>query len=608
MLKENYDILKERYPFLLEEMENSEMTDCIWLGEAQNKDKILVINKNNRNWRLGSIIDPGHAAHLYGLRYMKRAFCIYFVFGLSDGRYVREMLKQYDKTNQIIVCEPDLAVFKKACETFNLADILKDERVHLYIPGKTQSVERIMKQNMQYADFKVMEFCILPGYDILYQKACEEFQDEILRKQLDDVIKRGTCIGFNRIVPQNTLRNMKNMIGQKNIYQLAEKMQKVDISNVPAILVSAGPSLDKNIKELKKAEGKALIIVVDAAIRTVVKAGIQPDIVCTIDPNAPDRFIDGVELGDAIWCCDRLTRPLILERYGKNIYYYGFFEEGWNQKIEELLPYPFPDLPSGGNVTSIALALACYLGFQKIILMGQDMAFTGGVSHTAGIQGALGENDAYIKSRYIMQVEGIDGEMLETDFQMWYYKQWFERAIRENKGVIEVINATEGGAKIEGAKNRRLCDVIAEECKGELQFLTLIKDVPSAFSEEQQQILRQELAMMCPRAEKLREQVKSAIESMKDMQESLDANPGNIENQKKCLRKVMQENATLETAPLFQMMSSYASRAEYEMGDHIYSDEDLDAAELVKRSLKLYEGYIDAVGMLLEDIEEFLES
>lgn len=82
--------------------------------------------------------------------------------------------------------------------------------------------------------------------------------------------------------------------------------------------------------------------------------------------------------------------------------------------------------------------------------MGQDLAFTGGKSHTSGIEGALGDNDKYIKSRCLMEVEGIDGTMLQTDFQMWYYKQWFEKAIRDGGDRMRVIDATEGGARIEG--------------------------------------------------------------------------------------------------------------------------------------------------------------
>ena len=74
------------------------------------------------------------------------------------------------------------------------------------------------------------------------------------------------------------------------------------------------------------------------------------------------------------------------------------------------------------------------------------MAFTNGISHTSGIDGAFGDNDDYINSRYLVSVQGIHGEELKTDFQMWRYKKWFEKIIRMNGNRFEVINATEGGA------------------------------------------------------------------------------------------------------------------------------------------------------------------
>lgn len=54
--------------------------------------------------------------------------------------------------------------------------------------------------------------------------------------------------------------------------------------------------------------------------------------------------------------------------------------------------------------------LALHLGFRKVVLIGQDLAFTGGVSHTKGIGDALGDNDEYIKSRQIVEVEELMGQ------------------------------------------------------------------------------------------------------------------------------------------------------------------------------------------------------
>ena len=53
--------------------------------------------------------------------------------------------------------------------------------------------------------------------------------------------------------------------------------------DIPAIVVSAGPSLAKNKHLLKEAKGKAFIAVVDSAISTVMSMGVIPDMVFTLD-------------------------------------------------------------------------------------------------------------------------------------------------------------------------------------------------------------------------------------------------------------------------------------------------------------------------------------
>lgn len=60
--------------------------------------------------------------------------------------------------------------------------------------------------------------------------------------------------------------------------------------------------------------------------------------------------------------------------------------------------YEFPNVVSGGSVSTEAFMIALQMGFKNIVLIGQDLAFTGGVSHTKGIEDALGDNDSYIKA------------------------------------------------------------------------------------------------------------------------------------------------------------------------------------------------------------------
>lgn len=606
ILEKNKRALERVMPKFLEQRPVAAGVKNVFLEMAEDGKQILGIERENRKWYLNSRYDTAFAAAVYAGRYQIRTYGTYFVFGFSDGRHVREFLKKCDDTNHIVICEPSVEIFEECCEQSDISDILEDKRVRFYIPDVTDSIEDIMKKNLQYSDFTFTEFCILPGYDILFHEECEEFQNLIIERLRDEAVKKGTSLSFQRVIPRNTLYNMKHTIRTRNIGQIREALEGYPLEDIPAVVVCAGPSLDKNIQELKKIQGRALIIVVDAALRAVLRAGIHPDLVCTVDPNPPERFFTDLDLCGLTWCCENASKPEIIRKYGERVYYFGYFEKGWNQTISEMLGYGFPVLPTGGSVSSIAFAMALYFGFRKIVFMGQDLAFTGGKSHTSGIEGALGDNDKYIKSRCLMEVEGIDGTMLQTDFQMWYYKQWFEKAIRDGGDRMRVIDATEGGAKIEGTENMKMSEVVAGECPAEFDFRKIEQAIPPAFSVEEQQKLEKAYRNLKLQAGDLQKFIEKQIQALDSLCRKSGGDTGVTDNDVRVLRDMLEENDILEHMPLFGMMTVYAQKAEYELGDTIYTKENMGIRDLAELNLNLFLGYQKAVQMLLEDIEDNL--
>ena len=606
ILEKNKRALERVMPKFLEQRPVAAGVKNVFLEMAEDGKQILGIERENRKWYLNSRYDTAFAAAVYAGRYQIRTYGTYFVFGFSDGRHVREFLKKCDDTNHIVICEPSVEIFEECCEQSDISDILEDKRVRFYIPDVTDSIEDIMKKNLQYSDFTFTEFCILPGYDILFHEECEEFQNLIIERLRDEAVKKGTSLSFQRVIPRNTLYNMKHTIRTRNIGQIREALEECPLEDIPAVIVCAGPSLDKNIQELKKIQGKALIIVVDAALRAVMRAGIHPDLVCTVDPNPPERFFTDLDLRGLTWCCENASKPEIIRKYGERVYYFGYFEKGWNQMISEMLGYGFPVLPTGGSVSSIAFAMALYFGFRKIVFMGQDLAFTGGKSHTSGIEGALGDNDKYIKSRCLLEVEGIDGTMLQTDFQMWYYKQWFEKAIRDGGDRMRVIDATEGGARIEGTENMKMSEVVAGECPAEFDFRKIEQAIPPAFSAEEQQKLEKAYRNLKLQAGDLQKFIEKQIQALDSLCRKSGGDTGVTDNDVRVLRDMLEENDILEHMPLFGMMTVYAQKAEYELGDTIYTKENMGIRDLAELNLNLFLGYQKAVQMLLEDIEDNL--
>ena len=78
---------------------------------------------------------------------------------------------------------------------------------------------------------------------------------------------------FSPYQAENFYHNVGYLQTGYKAFQLLGKIP----SNVPAFVVSAGPSLNKNIKELKRAKGKSFIIAVDTAVlKGIIKVSKNP--------------------------------------------------------------------------------------------------------------------------------------------------------------------------------------------------------------------------------------------------------------------------------------------------------------------------------------------
>ena len=592
LFEKNLAALEQRYPLLAEKIKKFEIDKTAGragIETAENGMQIPWVKGDNRVWHLNSRQDPQMAAELYAKRYQIRDYGIYFIFGFSDGRCAQELLKNCNDTNLVVICEPDLEVFAISCHYMDFSGIVSDTKTLFYFYELEPDMSVVMSRIINYTRIKLLEFCILPGYDVLYHEQCEAFMDGVIEQMRNETVNKSTSMTFERLIPQHMLFHMKNCIYHKNMEQLHQALEPYDISDRPCIIVSAGPSLDKNIRQLKQIQGKAFIIVVDAALRTALKAGIRPDLVCTVDARVPERFFEGVDLTDVIWAYTGTTRKSIAENYGKDVFYYGTFYQKWNETLKEELGYPIPSFASGGCVSSEAFVLALYLGFRTIVLIGQDLAFTGGSTHTkeATVGRALSD-EQYKQRRKIVEVEGIDGTMLETDFQMWFYKQWFEKVIKMNQDQIKVIDATEGGAKIEGTIVQTLAETIEQECRGELDIYEIEKQIPPAFTPEQQKRLLKQLHGMKKEVADFTEKIDGMIKRQEALVDAMEKHLMPQEKLLEELRRINQQYEEISQETILNFISMYAHKEEYELGDIIYTEETMGPKELLEQGLRLY--------------------
>lgn len=570
--------------------------------EVSDSRKILTLERDGYTWRLNSGLDPEGAAGLYAERYTVKPFYRYFIFGFSDGLAVRKLLERCDDTNLLIICEPDKEILAEALRQYDLEDLISDHRVWPCIFEMWEDICSAIFGTVGYSYIKLLEFCILPGYDVLYTEECRTFMDEVICTITYEKARVATFSTFNRNIPQNMLFHMKNMIKQRILTQAKYEMEQEGMEGVPAIIVAAGPSLDKNIKELKKAEGRAVLFVVDAALKSVIQEGIVPDFVCTADPKAPERFFETVGEREFLWCCCGWSNPFPIRTYGKKVFYYDTIFPWWDEIVQNELKDEIPMHESGGCVSAEAFQLARYLGFRTIIFVGQDLAFTGGQSHTEGIKGVLGDNEDYIKSRYLIQVEDADGNLLDTDFQMNFYRQWFEKTIRLCKEETFVIDATEGGAKIEGCAILTLEEAIARECGREIKIYDRLEKIPPAFDDAQQKRLYQKAEEMETLKDDFSRQVEKGIllgTALLEEVKTLDA--GRLSAK---LKEITEQNEIIENHLFVRWATMYAKENESDLWEDILAKEDMEIGEMIGRNVRLLESYQAGIPLFEEDFRE----
>jgi hypothetical protein len=572
----------------------------IKIETAVNGEQYPVLLLDNQEWELNSRYEPTGAAQIYAKRYEKpRAYAVYFVFGIGDGRAVREMLTHGDDSNFYAIYEPNMLYFLKILEHFDLSDIFLNENVCVTVDSE-ELLQDAMEGIIDYNNNLLLENCILPNYDMIYPEECANMINNMLFYVQNSKMRRNTIFDFRKEFASHSIFCMWDMLNQTDIYQMQERLKQEDLSGVPVIIVAAGPSLDKNIKELKKAKGKSLIITVDAALRAMQKVGIRPDLGMSVDARVPDRFFEGVDISSTPFLFAPISKESLVEQHKGRHIYEGYPNDIFRDAAIDETGYEITILKSGGSVSTVAYTLALSLGIKTIIFIGQDLAFTGGKSHNGNLGMSEKENKEYLDNRVIVTVEGNDGTMLETDFQMDMYRKWIENAIKRNPPDIRVINATEGGSKIEGAIVKTLSQVIEEECKKDIDFGHILATIPDSFTKEQRGRLIQEFHGIPHQLDDLRKQIKEADQLVGDLQKCIEKE--DIDGQKSKIQELAVLNDEIANSPAKDMILYYNSDIEYGIGEGIFT-QDISADGLCQRAHVLYAGYQQAIDSFDEELQ-----
>ncbi|EEK2455898.1 motility associated factor glycosyltransferase family protein, partial [Campylobacter jejuni] len=345
----------------------------------------------------------------------------------------------------LFVFESEIELFILALSTLDLSEELCSGKIYLVDIEE----ERVDIQLLILFDMKDM-FEYLSLYEmfvnnVYYKKFYEDIwykADGLCEKNIEVIVRNlisNLNIGFECY--SHLLQNIPSML-ESIPFQRILNERKNKFEN--AIVVSAGPSLAKQLPLLKAYQKKAVIFCADGALSMLEKEGIVPDYVTNLDfTDLAMKFFQNKENKLSLNILSCATHPsLVRVLDNKSVI---LRDDPLYQRFN-LNDFGYID--TGTHVSHFSYTLALALGFKNIIMIGQDLAFDEkGNSHSKGFD--FGEKFSGEENIDKLKVPAYAGKGEVLTHIAWNdYRIKLEYLFACNSKEVKFYNATEGGARI----------------------------------------------------------------------------------------------------------------------------------------------------------------
>jgi hypothetical protein len=284
---------------------------------------------------------------------------------------------------------------------------------------------------------------------------------------------------FNDVV----LESFRHIVGNVTANAMGGALQ-----GVPGVVVSAGPSLDKNVRLLKELEGRAAICAMNSSLSALDAQQVQADLLTMLEiQNITGMIKASPSLQNLVLMPALQTHLGIYELPRKALMPAVVGMNGGDRWLASVLN--LPELTAGGSVACLAFSLLAHLGCNPIILVGQDCALAEDRMYASGTpladmrmethgtnavrqtsqepflrllddeERAQHDNTTHWVNRLVVTAWGGEGEV-HTTGPLECYRSWFEEQAPLLSHRVRLINATEGGAHIAGFEEIPLAQVL----------------------------------------------------------------------------------------------------------------------------------------------------
>jgi hypothetical protein len=470
IFRHNIDALKEKYPYLaqvFEDLNTKDFESSVVLEKSRNGMPNFKVRKGEHTFFVHSTYDPKTEAVRWTERIDLKGFDTIAVLGVGCGYHIEELEKRFPDKNKIVI-EPDRNVFLKLLNTRDITHLILNENILFIITEDTEDAGRVFLSLREEGQIDSVEFSELLSYRKVYEEWWLNLKKDYIRFAKLHQINTNTSVFFAETWLTNLFEGMLQLARSAHI-----KEYKSAFANIPAIIVSAGPALNRNIHLLKDLYDKAVIISAGSSINILENRGITPHIMVGVDGGeAESRIFNNVKSDEIYFAYTLSVHYDGLKNYnGPKIYFKTNVLE-YGDWIDNKMGIDGAEyLRSGSSVSNLSLDIARYMGCNPIILIGQNLSFPNMESYA---QGAVlkQEQDKSIREhieqniKYYLLEKDIYGNDVYTTESMLSIKFYFEEYVRIYSDRL-YLNGSEDGLPIRGIENVPLNEIIERYCTKE---------------------------------------------------------------------------------------------------------------------------------------------
>lgn len=362
-----------------------------------------------------------------------------FVFaGVLLGKHIEKIAKKL-KSSIYFIYEANLEIFRLSLFCTKYYDIAKKATINFSVMDNNQIVE-----------YKLYSF-LMSGFESSYMIKVHStnYNSDNLLEHITKAYSLINPLNFpHHQVLELLINRGADNASKYNTLNTGEK--KSLLKDTPVLYLAAGPSLAKNLEWIKEKKSNFFIVSIGAAVYTLIKNGVIPNLIISIDSKErvlhhfPDEIT--AKLKNIVLLASTMTNQKVLDLFdSKNVFLF-----------ETSLQFKKSSVSLGGfAVGEIGLNLILNLGANNIFTIGNDLALNQetGSSHFEGYvhENKIGLEDKkdtnIIHNDTKVNTKGNFRENVITTVtyvrSLVVYNQIIEKYMKENK-EINIYNLSDG--------------------------------------------------------------------------------------------------------------------------------------------------------------------